>query len=101
MEISKIQLKCYTKNEPITISKLAEDLGEKKGSINVTINRKEEFFNTSSVRGKEGLLEVSNFAIDEINSRIDNYHRIIRQKEEKEEEEKVVEAEFEEVDKDE
>lgn len=55
-----------TKNEPISIAKLAENIGEKKGSVRSAINYHNSIFVTTSTQGKEGLVQVSTSWMDQI-----------------------------------
>ena len=62
-------------NEPVFLSKMAEMMGEDKGSLRVAISRHQEFFLDKSDRGVAGLIELSEAGIREINSRVAEFEK--------------------------
>jgi len=71
-----------TENKPISVAKLSEVINENKKSIRTAINRNREYFNDSGVKGKAGVIFVTQVGVGCVQSRI---NEIIRNKDKKKE----------------
>ena len=73
-----------TKNKLISLADLSLKIGENKGSVRATINRKKWIFSDTSVRGKAGVIQLLQVGVDEINNRIKNYELEMEEKKKRE-----------------
>lgn len=77
-----------TSKEYFTFDKIAKKLDKSPDNIRQAMTRKKHYFHQIKPDGKKVLSQLSQIAVDEISSRIDNFNQKMAEKQQKEEQEK-------------